>query len=133
MGQSIRLLIVDDDIGFRETLRALLARQAEAVIVGEAADGEEAVRLAERLAPDLVLMDLAMPRLNGLEALRRIRARRPDLAVILLTVHDEEVYRRTALAAGAAAFLEKRRLGVELRPTLLRILEGSAPATPGDP
>ncbi len=117
----IRLLLVDDDGGFRATLRQLLEHRAEAQVLGEAGNGEEAVRLADELRPDVVLMDLAMPRMNGLEATRQLKARWPDLAVIILTVHDEDVYRRTAVAAGAAAFLEKKMLGVELWPTLARV------------
>ena len=118
---GIRLLLVDDDPGFRETLRHLLAQRDEAVILGEADNGEEALRLAELLLPDVVLMDLAMPRMNGLELTRRLKARWPSVAVIILTVHDEEVYRRTALAAGAESFLVKKTLGVDLWPTLLQI------------
>jgi pilus assembly protein CpaE len=118
---GIRVLVVDDDPGFRETLRGLLAQREQAVVLGEAGSGEEALRLAEVLHPDVVLMDLAMPRMNGLEATRRLKARWPAMAVIILTVHDEGAYRRTALAAGAAAFLEKKTLGVDLWPTLLRV------------
>jgi DNA-binding NarL/FixJ family response regulator len=66
-------------------------------------------------------MDLAMPRMNGLEATRQLKARWPSLAVIILTVHDEEISRRMAMAAGAAAFLEKRTLGVRLWPTLAMV------------
>jgi DNA-binding NarL/FixJ family response regulator len=66
-------------------------------------------------------MDLAMPRMNGLEATRRLKTRRPDLAVIILTVHDEDVYRRMAFAAGAKAFLEKKMLGADLWPTLAAV------------
>lgn len=119
---AIRFLLADDDAGFRATLRQLLERRVEAQVLGEAGNGEEAIRLTNDLRPDVVLMDLAMPRMNGLEATRQLKARWPDLAVIVLTVHDEDVYRRTALAAGATAFLQKKMLGVDLWPTLVRIL-----------
>ena len=115
---AIRLLLVDDDAGFRDTLRQLLEQRVEVRVLGEAGNGEDAVRLAGILRPDVVLMDLAMPRMNGLEATRRLKARWPNLGVIILTVHDEEIYRRTALAAGATAFLEKKTLGLKLWPTL---------------
>ena len=119
---AIRFLLADDDAGFRATLRQLLERRVEAQVLGEARNGEEAIRLTNDLHPDVVLMDLAMPRMNGLEATRQLKARWPDLAVIVLTVHDEDVYRRTAMAAGATAFLQKKMLGVDLWPTLARIL-----------
>ena len=119
---AIRFLLADDDAGFRATLRQLLERRVEAQVLGEAGNGEEAIQLTNNLRPDVVLMDLAMPRMNGLEATRQLKARWPDLAVIVLTVHDEDVYRRTALAAGATAFLQKKMLGVDLWPTLVRIL-----------
>ena len=117
---EIRLLVVDDDPGFRETLRGLLAQREEVVVLGEAGSGDEALRLAEALHPDVVLMDLGMPRMNGLEVTHHLKARWPGMAVILITIHDEEVYRRTALAAGAEAFLEKKTLGVNLWPTLAK-------------
>lgn len=119
----IRLLLVDDDPGFRDTLRVLLTQRGGAVVLGEAGSGEEALRLADALRPDVVLMDLVMPRMNGLEATRRLKARWPTVAVIILTVHDEEAYRQTALAAGAEAFLVKKTLGVDLWPTLLKIIK----------
>ena len=118
---EIRLLVVDDDPGFRETLRGLLAQRGDMVVLGEAGSGEEALRLVDTLRPDVVLMDLAMPRMNGLEVTRCLKARWPAVPVIILTVHDEEAYRQTALAAGAEAFLVKKTLGVDLWPTLLRI------------
>lgn len=120
-GMGIRLLVVDDDPGFRETLRHLLAPQDEVEILGEAGDGEEALRLAGSLRPDVVLMDLTMPRMNGLEATRQLKARWPELAIVIITVHDDEAYRRTALAAGAEAFLVKKTLGVDLWPALARL------------
>ncbi len=94
----------------------------EAQVLGEAGSAEEAIRLTNDLHPDVVLMDLAMPRMNGLEATRQLKTRWPELAVVILTVHDEDVYRRTALAAGATAFLQKKMLGVDLWPTLVRIV-----------
>jgi pilus assembly protein CpaE len=117
----MRVLLVDDDERFRETLRHLLAQRGEAEILGEAADGEEALRLAESLRPDVVLVDLAMPRMNGLEVTRQLKARRPEVLIVIITVHDDEAYRRTALAAGAEAFLVKKTLGVDLWPTLRRV------------
>ena len=119
---AIRLLLVDDDAGFRSTLRQLLEQRVETQVLGEAGSGEEAIRLTDDLRPDVVLMDLAMPRMNGLEATRQLKTRWPELAVVILTVHDEEVYRRTAIAAGATAFLQKKMLGVDLWPTLVRIV-----------
>jgi len=118
---GIRLLVVDDDPGFRETLRGLLTQWEDMVILGEADGGDEALRLADDLRPDVVLMDLAMPRMNGLEVTRLLKARWPAMAVIIITVHDEEAYRRTALATGAEAFLQKKTLGMELWPTLFKI------------
>ncbi len=118
----IRLLLVDDDPGFRGTLRSLLAQREEVVVLGEAGSGEEAIQLAEALQPDAVLMDLGMPRMNGLEATRHLKARWPGMAVIIITIHDELAYRRTAQAAGAEAFLEKKTLGVDLWPTLIKLI-----------
>jgi len=117
----MRVLLVDDDVRFRETLRHLLAQRDEAVILGEAGDGEEALRLAQTLKPDVVLVDLAMPRMNGLEVTRHLKALWPRPLVVIITVHDDEAYRETALAAGAEAFLVKKTLGIDLWPTLCRI------------
>jgi DNA-binding NarL/FixJ family response regulator len=92
--------------------------------VGEAEDGAEAIRLVHLLQPDIVLMDLVMPQVNGLEALRRIKAERPETKVIIMTVHTEDAYRRTAEASGTDAFLLKKTLGTVLLPTI-QCLRGS--------
>ena len=105
--KKLRLLLVDDQALFREGLRTLLALQADFEIAGEAANGEEAVALARKLVPDVVLMDLRMPVLGGVEATRRITAEAPAARVIVLTTfeEDEEVF--AALRAGAAGYLLK--------------------------
>jgi DNA-binding NarL/FixJ family response regulator len=90
-------------------------------VVGEAEDGAEAIRLAQALQPDIVLLDLAMPRVNGLEALRRIKAERPETKVIIVTVHAEDAYRQEAEDSGADAFLLKKTLMTNLLPTIQRL------------
>jgi DNA-binding NarL/FixJ family response regulator len=121
---SATILIVDDDQGFREVVKRLLEREAEVSVAGEAGDGEEAVQRARELQPDVILMDLAMPRVDGLEATRRIKAERPETKVIILTIHNEEAYRRAALESGADVFLPKKTLMANLLPTIRRLTGG---------
>ena len=87
-----RILIVDDDAGFRSRVRAFLVSEPEMEIVGEAADGQEALLKAGDLKPDLVLMDVRMPRMNGLEAIKEIKKQKPETKIIALTVHRKEEY-----------------------------------------
>lgn len=110
----MRILLVDDDKAFRATVRDLLTRRAGAVHVEEAADADAALRMITSRRPDVVLMDLTMPRVSGVEATRRLKARWPDLPVVVLTVHDEPIYERTARAAGADAFVVKKMAGTGL-------------------
>jgi CheY-like chemotaxis protein len=126
----MRILLVDDDKSFRATLWGLLARGGRAVQVEEATDGEEAVRLVATRRPDVVLMDLTMPRMSGVEATRRLKTRWPDLPVIVLTVHDDPVYERTARAAGADRFLLKKTAGTALWPALVSLVPPPRSAGP---
>ncbi len=103
----IRILIVDDHPLVREGLKRVLAAMVGVVVVGEAASGEEAVARAKDLDPNLVIMDLSLPGLSGIEATRRIRAELPQAEVLALTMHAEEVYVRGALAAGAKGYVVK--------------------------
>jgi DNA-binding NarL/FixJ family response regulator len=103
----IRILLVDDQALFREGLRTLLSVQPGLEVVGEAGNGEEAVRLAATLHPDVVLMDLHMPVLDGVAATRRLRQSQPDCRVIVLTTFDDDEYVFEGLRAGAVGYLLK--------------------------
>ena len=105
MSQRRRVLVVDDQRPTRKGLKALLAFSPELEWVGEAADGQEAVNLVAERRPNVVLMDIRMPVMDGLEATRRIKSERPEVRVIVLTLDAE--YQAEALAAGADAFLVK--------------------------
>ena len=103
----IRVLIADDHAVVREGLRAFLALQDDVEVVAEAADGEEAVSAVERLTPDVALVDLVMPRVDGIEAIRRMRALRPETRVIVLTSFVDEDKMLPAVRAGASGYLLK--------------------------
>jgi DNA-binding NarL/FixJ family response regulator len=105
--QKIRILLVDDQALFREGLSTLLTSQPDMEVAGEAGDGEEALRQAARLRPDVVLMDLRMPLLDGVAATRRLRAAQPECRVIALTTFDDDEYVFDALRAGAVGYLLK--------------------------
>jgi DNA-binding NarL/FixJ family response regulator len=107
MEQRKHIVIAEDHTILREGLRALLSSQPGIEIVGEAQDGMEAIRQCEKLAPDLVMMDLSMPKMNGLGAIREIKKRCPGAKVLVLTVHDSEEYIVSTLEAGADAYVLK--------------------------
>ena len=104
---KIRVLLADDHVVLREGTRELLEREEDLVVVAEAGDGEEAVRLAAVRHPDVVIMDMSMPKLNGIEATRLMKADNPALAVLVLTAYDDDQYIFAFLEAGAAGYLLK--------------------------
>ena len=104
---KIKVLIADDHTILRQGIKALLDNQAEIEVIGEAKDGREALTLIERLLPDVVLMDIAMPGLNGLEATRRIKKKFPKIKVLVLTMYTNEEYVFQILNAGANGYLVK--------------------------
>jgi len=110
----VRILLADDHALFRSGLAALLTAHAEFTVVGEAADGFEAVRQTAALRPDVVLMDIGMPGLGGVEATREIRKQCPGTRILALTQHDEDGYLRQMLKAGASGYLVKRAADTEL-------------------
>jgi two-component system response regulator DegU len=122
--QTIKVLIADDHEGFRRSLRAFLNAQTGVEIVGEAADGVEVVEKAESLRPDLVLMDLDMPRRDGFEATRCIKATGPDTKVVILSIHGGDVYRRMAWKYSADGFIDKS----SMKHALISLLGAAAAA-----
>lgn len=105
--EKIRILLAEDHVVVREGTRELIRREQDMEVVGEAGDGEEAIELATKLRPDVVLMDIAMPKVNGIEATRRIKELYPAIAVLILTAYDNEQYIFALLEAGAAGYLLK--------------------------
>ena len=124
--RSTTVLLVDDSAPFRALMREILAQEPACQVVGEAADGAEALALAQALQPDIVLLDLTMPRVSGLEALPRLKAACPAPRVIVVTVHAEDAYHQAAAARGADAFLLKKTLGTTLLPTLRALRQARA-------
>ena len=110
----IRVLLVDDHAILREGLRALLSYYEDIQVVGEAQDGAEGVGRVNELHPDVVLMDIAMPGMNGLDATRLIREQHPETRVLILTQHEDPQYVLPLLEAGASGFVSKRALGNDL-------------------
>jgi two-component system, NarL family, response regulator NreC len=103
----IRILLADDHTMVRDGLRALLDRQADLEIVAEASDGRECVQRAEEHSPNVVMMDIAMPQMNGIEATRRVLAMNPEIGVVILSMHQDESYVLQSLNAGAKGYLLK--------------------------
>jgi len=111
---DIRVLIVDDHAILREGIRSLLERQADIQVVAEASNGREALEKVREFRPDIVLMDVAMPEMNGLEATRMIRSEFPQVKVLILTQHDNREYVAPLLQAGASGYVLKRSGGREV-------------------
>jgi DNA-binding NarL/FixJ family response regulator len=107
---QIKVLVVDDHQDFRRVVLDFLGRLPHIAIVGEAVDGDEAIAKTESLAPDIILMDIAMPKKNGLEATRIIKQRWPDVKIMIATTHDTPMYRTQALEAKADGFILKSSL-----------------------
>ncbi len=121
--QVVRILIVDDNARFRRRIREFLATEPDIQVVGEAADGREAIDKAIELEPDVVLMDVRMAGMNGFDATRRLVAVRPEMRIIILSRFDLQEYRDAAQASGACAYVAKRSLMDDLLPAIRRLTE----------
>jgi DNA-binding NarL/FixJ family response regulator len=121
---KLRIVLADDHAIVREGLRALIERQSDMEVVGEAADGRAAIEVVQRLQPDVVVMDLSMPELDGAKAAKELMWRNPGLKVLALTVHEERSYLRELLDAGASGYLLKRVAADELVHAIRRVAEG---------
>jgi len=119
--KTIRVLLVDDEARLRQMAKRVLVTDSEIEVVGEASDGREAIDLNSALTPDLIVMDIAMPELNGLEATRIIRGKSPDTKIIVMTAIAAEPYQKAAIRMGANAFLPKGALDSQLIPTIHNI------------
>jgi DNA-binding NarL/FixJ family response regulator len=123
-GGRIRVLIADDHRLFAEALTAILAAEETIDVVGHAADGREAVQLTKRLAPDVVLMDISMPVLDGIEATTRILAEQPQTRVLVLTGSNARADVDRARQAGAAGYVTKDRIAAELIDAIREVVDG---------
>ena len=127
---AIRVLLADDHDILRDGLRALLSMAPDVVVAGEARTGSEAVAEAERLRPQVVLMDISMPELDGVEACRRIRQQSPEVRVLFLTMHESEEYFFRALQAGAAGYIIKRTAAADLLAAVRAVARGESFLSP---
>ncbi|OFV96094.1 MAG: DNA-binding response regulator [Acidobacteria bacterium RIFCSPLOWO2_12_FULL_54_10] len=127
---KIRVLIADDHAILREGIRALLAFQADMEVVGEAADGSEAIEQCRRLHPDIVLMDIAMPGLGGLEATLEIKKEDPRIKILVLTQYEEREYIRRFLKAGMAGYVLKKAVSSELATAIRAAYRGGLVLAP---
>ncbi|MGE5809662.1 MAG: response regulator [Nitrospirota bacterium] len=127
---KIKVLLADDHIMMRGGLRMLLEQHAELAVVGEAEDGRETVRLAKKLLPDVVVMDIAMPDMNGIEATRQLFADRPGVKVIALSMHSDRHFVSEMLKAGATAYLLKQCAVDELITAIKTVLKNQTYLSP---
>ena len=124
MPDKLTVLLVDDHALVRHGFRRILEDDAEIEVVGEASNGEEAVKLANAQKPAVIVMDCAMPGMNGLEATRKILEARPDAAILMLSMHSEDTLVRQALEAGARGYILKNAMDLDLANAIKRVAKG---------
>ena len=130
MSSKLTVLLVDDHALVRRGFRRILEDEPALQVVGEASDGLEAVQLAEQLHPAVIVMDCALPQMNGIEATRRILAKFPDIAILMLSMHSEDTLVRQALDAGARGYILKNAMDLDLVAAIKKIAEGKTVLDP---
>ncbi|BCX02846.1 MAG: DNA-binding response regulator [Candidatus Roseilinea sp.] len=130
LNETIRLILVDDHVMLRQGTAELLRREPDLQVVAEAGNGQEALELAHALKPDIVVMDIRMPVLNGIEATRHIRRSLPEVQVLVLTAHDDDQYVFSLLQAGASGYLLKTAPVSELVKAIRQVKAGESPLSP---
>ena len=123
---KIRIVIADDHAVVREGTRTLLEREEDMEVVGEASDGEEAVKVIEKTKPDVAILDISMPKLSGIEVTKRIKSRLPSTAILILTAYDNDEYVFALLEAGAAGYLLKDVSGTEIVEAVRSVYSGES-------
>jgi len=126
----VKVLLADDHTIVRQGLKLILAAHPDLEVVGEAANGKEAIELAQKLRPDIVVMDVAMPEVNGIEATRRMVQNEPRLKVLVLSMHKEAVYVREILRAGARGYILKDAIDTELLNAIRSVARGDGYVSP---
>ena len=130
MGNKLKVLLVDDHALVRRGFRRMLEDEPSLQVVGEASDGLEAVQLAEQLKPEVIVMDCALPQINGIEASRRILARQPQTAILMLSMHSEDTLVRQAMEAGARGYVLKNAMDLDLVSAIKKVAEGKTVLDP---
>jgi len=130
-GSAITVVLADDHPLLRAALKSALESQSDISVVGEASNGEEAVALVMELGPRVAILDISMPVLSGIDAARAIRAQRPEVAILVLTVHDENEHVREMLDTGVAGYLTKDALGDEVVQAVRMVAAGDVAMSPG--
>ena len=130
MPNKISVLLVDDHSLVRRGFRRMLEDEPDISVAGEAGDGEEAIRLSEKLRPRVILMDCALPGMSGLDATRRILERLPDTIILMLSMHPEETLVRQALDAGARGYMLKNAIDLELGTAIRKVVAGEVVLDP---
>ncbi len=125
-----RILVADDHVLFRQGLKKILAERADLEVIGEASDGLELLNLLNGLAPHLIILDISMPNLRGIEAIHEIRTVHTDVKVLILTMHKDKEYLRQAITAGAEGYLLKEDAGTELFSAIEKIRKGKVYISP---